>query len=51
MNRGYLVPLLEQTDISLVPLVALTTPKDRIKLLKDGENEAVTTFVEQISAV
>lgn len=37
-HRGYLVPLLEQTDISLVPLVALTTPKERIKLLaEEGE--------------
>ncbi|WP_321388421.1 tryptophan synthase subunit alpha [uncultured Enterococcus sp.] len=37
-HRGYLTPLLEQTDISLVPLVALTTPRDRIKLLaEDGE--------------
>lgn len=34
-HRGYLEPLLEQTDISLVPLVALTTPKERIELLTE----------------
>ncbi|WP_086348630.1 tryptophan synthase subunit alpha [Candidatus Enterococcus clewellii] len=37
-HKGYLEPLLEQTDISLIPLVALTTPRERIKqLVEEGE--------------
>ena len=37
-HRDYLTPLLKETDISLIPLVALTTPRDRIKtLVTEGE--------------
>lgn len=32
-HKGYLEPLLQETDISLVPLIALTTPKERIRQL------------------
>jgi tryptophan synthase alpha chain len=35
-HREYLTPYLEESDIALVPLVSLTTRRDRMKLLADN---------------
>ncbi|MBL1228310.1 tryptophan synthase subunit alpha [Enterococcus sp. BWB1-3] len=51
-HSDYLTPLLTDTDISLIPLVALTTPRDRIKLLTDeGEGFIYAVAVNGVTGV
>ncbi|MGC6769327.1 tryptophan synthase subunit alpha [Enterococcus sp. LJL128] len=51
-HRGYLTPLLKNTDIALVPLIALTTPQERIKtLVTDGEGFIYAVAVNGVTGI
>lgn len=51
-HRELVVPLLRQTDICLVPLVALTTPKERIRVLvEQGEGFIYAVAVNGVTGV
>lgn len=51
-HQQLIAPLLEKTDIALIPLIALTTPKERIpELVKKGEGFIYAVAVNGVTGV
>lgn len=51
-HREFLVPLLQKTDICLIPLVALTTPKERVRVLvEQGEGFIYAVSVNGVTGI